>query len=1223
MTEEVLELHVEGLIANGEQLPSREVYAHVSSPGLTSALKRETRKAFAACEIIIISAFCLLAVPSSSVSGTRHTEPSIEEVLTTDPLLLNFDETIAMVERREAILATETASSNRKALGLLEIGELESQLADATVHAANGGVNHVCKSFKTLREATKILESAGSGLELPLLDARLRYAEVMAFGFCDGGPDCEILSTLAADLAQKALATAKSRGNAELTARALRGLAQVYLGLQQRDLEMGHLNYSMASMSMLIPCSTCPSAQRLPLPELEPWTARRQALLEEAIRVEAAEGVWTRGLIESLVSLAFLHQEGEQQADLVKSIAGAAANGSAALRLTKRDRIIGNIADVYLRMPPRSLGLIPFDAHMVGSKLADLVRVQSIQSGMDFVLLSRISATIGEPWATRLLNDFLATSDRAERPAISPRDLLVLGKLSNSAQTANPEKPPSCDPVHLRSAAMDQLHSERHVFQVALQTMNEIEFRWMMSGLPSEDRLFHEARRCNVQDESVLQPIVESLLLRREIWIYRLSLLNRARESGQPGIGAKAAELRELRRQRAEQRLQRVAMPAATEVRWPGCREDWPASGELSVYLKTEKKIFELEQELTSEMNQDATLARDFDATLARHLDTLWSDLLSSLGSDAVLVGYVPVVAGEGRRILAFVVDGSGHISSADVGMETHIEFFSLSVLSGHVGDILRPAGETLVDPIEKRLQGKRRALLLASGPVRLLPWSAFKDRKGQYLGRRFSVSWLQRSRDAGLIDDSSDPTSGVTFIAPQYEAARDTDRPWPRIVEPKFSPLPGAVQEISALTQLLEARHIKTEAFSGSAATENAVRQIANPAVLHIAAHGFRIKSPDPLAGDDIETERSGRVAEGLDYLPGMKKSDLEPSLTKVGVALAGANRLGQPAEGDGLLTASEASELDLRNTRLVVLSGCETGFPTLQDAGGAYDLALGFRMAGAKAAVASLWKAEDDATRFLMEQLYKGLLEGLPVAEALWRAKDVLRKSPEFSDPRSWAPFEVFGANITVWPRRDSAHPRVPPRSAGPAATERTILSDSFEDNRHSWRASDHPSAPALIRNGHYILGSTAGGWRYATIDVDLPERSDFDISCTVTKLRGTDQFFFGLLWGFRDQNNFYNFAITGDGRAAVTSKVSGIFSNYNEPDLPCSAVHLSNATNALRVVKRGARMRFFLNGIEVHSMDWQSNFGFAPKLGFLAYGELLLAFDDLKVSIPNSPK
>jgi CHAT domain-containing protein len=69
-----------------------------------------------------------------------------------------------------------------------------------------------------------------------------------------------------------------------------------------------------------------------------------------------------------------------------------------------------------------------------------------------------------------------------------------------------------------------------------------------------------------------------------------------------------------------------------------------------------------------------------------------------------------------------------------------------------------------------------------------------------------------------------------------------------------------------------------------------------------------------------------------------------------------------------DGILTAAEAAQLDLRGRQLVVLSACETGLGQVQQGEGVYGLRQAPVFTRAEGQLVSLWELADAQTQALI---------------------------------------------------------------------------------------------------------------------------------------------------------------------------------------------------------------------------------------------------------------
>jgi len=104
-----------------------------------------------------------------------------------------------------------------------------------------------------------------------------------------------------------------------------------------------------------------------------------------------------------------------------------------------------------------------------------------------------------------------------------------------------------------------------------------------------------------------------------------------------------------------------------------------------------------------------------------------------------------------------------------------------------------------------------------------------------------------------------------------------------------------------------------------------------------------------------------------------------------------------------DGILLASEVSEMYLPNTKLVVLSACETALGDIKGAEGVFGLQRAFKMAGVKYLLMSLWQVPDYQTSELMSKFYENWLTGLPIHDSFRKAQSFMKQKYP-GDPYNW---------------------------------------------------------------------------------------------------------------------------------------------------------------------------------------------------------------------------
>ncbi|PZO36770.1 MAG: hypothetical protein DCF19_20550 [Pseudanabaena frigida] len=282
--------------------------------------------------------------------------------------------------------------------------------------------------------------------------------------------------------------------------------------------------------------------------------------------------------------------------------------------------------------------------------------------------------------------------------------------------------------------------------------------------------------------------------------------------------------------------------------------------------------------------------------------------------------------------------------------------------------DVKKPAQQLykwLIAPFASELaQLKIDTIIYApDGQLRYIPLAALYDGK-QWLVEKYRINNITAA-------------SLTKFNKPAIATPKIFAGAFGNVNKAGFAELPATLSEVKKIAD----RFPNTSTFVETAFTKNVTENNANSyTILHLATHGqlFNGKPEDSfiLFGDGTKA------------------------------------------------TISDIRDWALTNVDLVVLSACQSGLGTKLGTG-VEILGLGYQMqaAGARVAIASLWKVDDAGTQVLMDVFYGELKKGdVPIAEALQRAQIAMINSDKQGTGSDRAGVRVVG---TVPSSSSLSHP------------------------------------------------------------------------------------------------------------------------------------------------------------------------------------------------------
>lgn len=324
---------------------------------------------------------------------------------------------------------------------------------------------------------------------------------------------------------------------------------------------------------------------------------------------------------------------------------------------------------------------------------------------------------------------------------------------------------------------------------------------------------------------------------------------------------------------------------------------------------------------------------------------------------------------------------------------------------------------------LERYIKGKKTIYFSPTGQLNLLNHNALVMGDGKLFGDCYNLVRLSSTDKILSLDTRSSSNqayhSAVVYGGIQYDLSvaemRDAAKEYSHKKNDQFllamrsedergrwNYLPGTKTEAQNIYSLLTSNKVSTTLLQEKEANEESFKALSgiSPQIIHLSTHGFFLDTAEKVKKNPFMNTVGNY-------------SEKEDKLIRTGVLMAGANNVWCGREQisgieDGILTADEISRLDLKGTKLVVLSACETAKGQIDEIDGVLGLQRGLKKAGVGSILMSLWKVSDAVTSILMTHFYTNMANGMSLHESLKVAAQKVKE--QYPDPYYWASFVLL---------------------------------------------------------------------------------------------------------------------------------------------------------------------------------------------------------------------